>query len=457
MAVTNMRLKLLIDTKNRKVLFAEADKDFVDFLFHILRLPLGTIIPLLKKQGTVGSFENIYDSIENLSTTYLQPNVNKETLLKHKVHISSGTGEVPLLLPDIESSPTSRKFFRCSRLQNNNCYGYVADDGSALCPSCQVSMTRDLSFVDPLTSDNSVSSGGGYVKGVVTYMIMDDLEVKPMSTISSITLLNKLNVKQLGDLEEKVVELGMDETESMEETNVSLKLLINRESQRVLYAEAGKDFIDFLFHILVFPVGSYIPLLKKQEMVGSFHNIYESIENLSSAYLQPNANKETILNPKVHIADGTGDDVPLLLPNIESSTSAKFYRCASSSHGCDEYVAYDFSAICPSCEGAMNCEVSFVDLPSATNKDSFSESGYVKGLVSYMVMDDLEVKPMSIISSTITLLNRFNVKETAALEEKVVYLGMDEGVKLLKASLQSKTVLTDVFLPKIRVETYGSE
>ena len=59
MAVTNMRLKLLIDTENRKVLFAEADKDFIDILFHILRLPLGTIIPLLKKQEMVGSFGNI--------------------------------------------------------------------------------------------------------------------------------------------------------------------------------------------------------------------------------------------------------------------------------------------------------------------------------------------------------------------------------------------------------------
>ena len=50
----------------------------------------------------------------------------------------------------------------------------------------------------------------------------------------------------------------------------------------------------------------------------------------------------------------------------------------------------------------------------------------MKGLVSYMVMDDLEVKPMSIVSSTITLLNRINVKETRALEEKVVNLGVDE-------------------------------
>ncbi|KAK2987788.1 hypothetical protein RJ640_030678, partial [Escallonia rubra] len=40
----------------------------------------------------------------------------------------------------------------------------------------------------------------------------------------------------------------------------------------------------------------------------------------------------------------------------------------------------------------------------------------------------------------------FNVKEVGVLEEKEVEFGMDEGLKLLKASLQSKTVLTDVFL-----------
>ena len=48
------------------------------------------------------------------------------------------------------------------------------------------------------------------MKGVVTYMVMDDLEVKPMSTISVITLISKL-VKEVGALEEKVVDLDMDE------------------------------------------------------------------------------------------------------------------------------------------------------------------------------------------------------------------------------------------------------
>ncbi|MBA0629598.1 hypothetical protein Godav_024128, partial [Gossypium davidsonii] len=60
-------------------------------------------------------------------------------------------------------------------------------------------------------------------------------------------------------------------------------------------------------------------------------------------------------------------------------------------------------------------------------------------------MDDLTVTAMSTISS-ITMLNKFNVQQVDALEEKVVDVGINEGVEILKASLQSKTVLTSVFL-----------
>ncbi|KAL3828506.1 hypothetical protein ACJIZ3_017308 [Penstemon smallii] len=51
---------------------------------------------------------------------------------------------------------------------------------------------------------------------------------------------------------------------------------------------------------------------------------------------------------------------------------------------------------------------------------------------------------MSTISS-ITLLNKFNVKEVGSLQEKLVHIGMKEAVKLLKTSLYSKKVLTGSF------------
>lgn len=68
-----------------------------------------------------------------------------------------------------------------------------------------------MPFVAPEVAKDGFSGEGGYVKGVVTYMVMDDLVVTPMSTISGIALLSKCNVTNVGALEEKVVSFGMDE------------------------------------------------------------------------------------------------------------------------------------------------------------------------------------------------------------------------------------------------------
>lgn len=72
-------------------------------------------------------------------------------------------------------------------------------------------MNKSVTVVDRPKKEASSGDEGGYVKGVITYMIMDDLVVRPMSTISSITLLNKFNVMDVGVLEEKMVDIGTDE------------------------------------------------------------------------------------------------------------------------------------------------------------------------------------------------------------------------------------------------------
>ena len=211
MATSNVSLKLLIDTKASRVLYAEAGKDFVDFLFSLLHLPVGTVIRLLIKDSMVGSLGDLYESIENLSETYWQPNQNKESLLQSQTPpCASG---VPMLLPSDISR--AKMFYTCP----NNCSNsnrssyqlYVCDDSSMSCPGCNCSMSKEAAYVARTTA-NEVSAGKvGFVQGVVTYMVMDDLVVKPMSGISSITLLNKFNVKDLSALEEKVVDFGMDE------------------------------------------------------------------------------------------------------------------------------------------------------------------------------------------------------------------------------------------------------
>ncbi|XP_048140272.1 uncharacterized protein LOC125316303 [Rhodamnia argentea] len=108
----------------------------------------------------------------------------------------------------------------------------------------------------------------------------------------------------------------------------------------------------------------------------------------------------------------------------------------------------------------MSKKLSWVPGPPAgaasSAKVPSGEGGYVRGMVTYMAMDGLVMKPMSSISC-ITLLNRYNAHEIGDLQEKVIDFGMDEAIKLLSASLHSKTVLTDRFnRGRSQVKCYSS-
>jgi len=70
-----------------------------------------------------------------------------------------------------------------------------------------------LSSAEPAQPSAGDAAGGesGFVRGVVTYTVMDDLKVAPMSTISGITLLNTFGITDIGMLQERTVELGYAE------------------------------------------------------------------------------------------------------------------------------------------------------------------------------------------------------------------------------------------------------
>ncbi|XP_059274707.1 uncharacterized protein LOC132029474 [Lycium ferocissimum] len=215
---SKLRFKLLIDTKARKVLFAEAEKDCVDFLFHILSLPVATVVRLLKEKGmSYGCLPNLYDSVENMNDTFIQ---SKDILLKPK----SSVWNSPVPFLSLNDVPTTQKaFYGCS---NTRTHSTVSDDTSARCITCQYPMSRKLMYVAPQGVKESVAATGGFVKEVVTYMVMDDLVVKPMSTISSITLLNKFNVKDVGVLQEEVVNFGMEEALKLLKASFESKIVL---------------------------------------------------------------------------------------------------------------------------------------------------------------------------------------------------------------------------------------
>ncbi|KAM3232528.1 hypothetical protein P3L10_017887 [Capsicum annuum] len=109
--------------------------------------------------------------------------------------------------------------------------------------------------------------------------------------------------------------------------------------------------------------------------------------------------------------------------------------------------------MCPDCGNkyTLSRKLTYVAPPQGEKEPVAATKDFVKEVVTYMVTDDLMVKPMSAISS-IALLNKFNVKDVGALQEKVVTFGMEEALELLKASFESKTVLTNVFMSHVKVE-----
>ncbi|CAH1443479.1 unnamed protein product [Lactuca virosa] len=140
-----------------------------------------------------------------------------------------------LLLNDAfadDKPATSKTLYRCSFTPRSGYYAFdgystcrfkhVTEHPDVKCPSCRHLMNVPLKSVSPTDKDNAVVKEavgekrklitGGYVKNVVTYMVMDNLVVKPISTISSITLINKFGVNDLSRLEEKTLPFGKDET-----------------------------------------------------------------------------------------------------------------------------------------------------------------------------------------------------------------------------------------------------
>uniref|UniRef100_A0A0E0DL49 DUF674 domain-containing protein n=1 Tax=Oryza meridionalis TaxID=40149 RepID=A0A0E0DL49_9ORYZ len=232
-------------------------------------------------------------------------------------------------------------------------------------------------------------------------------------------------------------------------SKISLKLLVDSKSKKVLFAEAGKDFVDFVFSLLTLPIGAVVKLISAGTMQGSIGRLYQSVEHINASYLLPNKDRADLLQPKVLHPDAR--ELLLLQPEGAGGGGSplarfKLYTCA----GYCATAAMEAKAACPQCKQAMATEVALV-LPSASSPAQAAaaaggggdgeSSGYVKGLVTYMVTDGLEVTPMSAISS-ITLINRFSVGKDVELAEKYVSIGMDE------AALRSDTVHSDVFLAK---------
>ncbi|XP_076884098.1 uncharacterized protein LOC143533120 [Bidens hawaiensis] len=167
-ASSKMILEVSLQKSTGKLLFAEANEDFVDFLFGILSIPLGTVVgTLMNGASSISCIDNIFKSISSMSVgRYIKSQDIKDMLLKPHFgqHYSSKNQVFPL--------------------------------------SCAV-RDSDTKHKDP-------SVDGGFMKQYGLFMITDDLTITPSSLVSTVNILKKLDVL-LEDIEKREVSVGLEE------------------------------------------------------------------------------------------------------------------------------------------------------------------------------------------------------------------------------------------------------
>lgn len=120
-------LEVVVDKEKQKVVFAEANGDFVDILLSFLTLPMGTIIRLLRKHfgsqaPNIGCFNNLYDTVSNLDVKYFDLEESKHLLLNTFNYAHVACKKLKLNIDDSKAATYFKYCNYCSCFYKDNIY-----------------------------------------------------------------------------------------------------------------------------------------------------------------------------------------------------------------------------------------------------------------------------------------------------------------------------------------------
>lgn len=169
-------IRILVDVVRNKVLFVQAGKDFVDVLLSFLTLPLGTIARLVRQESninnlSIGSISLLYESVSILEKDRFISDLDKELLVHPINSMFQYCRYLKLNVDDTEKV----RWFRCTNL---DCGGKISRRRNCKC----ISKKRYKLCEGVLPPDK------GFVPETATFIISDDLSVKPDDSQSTVSL-----------------------------------------------------------------------------------------------------------------------------------------------------------------------------------------------------------------------------------------------------------------------------
>ena len=203
---TKFTLKLVVDEERKKVVFAEACRDFVDVLFSLLTLPMGTIVRLLENHRKsepvpVGCFSNLYKSVVDMGTDDFETEACKQILLYPRSLRDVQCKRLKLNLHPAEGY----NWFSCGSYNCDMCSGF----STSRC-RCGKLMNKETPMSGAKVVDYNIQDGV-FVRGRSSFIITDDLKVAVRSTDLVLRKLKSVGCGDLRKVSERIVEIGLDE------------------------------------------------------------------------------------------------------------------------------------------------------------------------------------------------------------------------------------------------------
>ncbi|KAK6134777.1 hypothetical protein DH2020_031447 [Rehmannia glutinosa] len=418
-------LKVMVNKQKTKVLFAEADSDFADVLLSFLTLPLGTIVRIMYKHygdkaPIIGSLTTLYNGLSNLDSVYFWTESGKQMLLNPRN--SSGTECRKLKLNVDDTQPT--KYFTC---EDWNC-GYPRYSnigmyyGTALC-ACGKTLKREINVDEFFQANDTL---GAELMNVTGFNEVMDLLKGSLSFLTPLTdiILNKGQIDSAIPCHEPGISFDNIEKESMSDAKkMTLKVMVQKSTNKLMFAQAEEDFVDFLFSLLTIPLGGVEALLGSNTSVKCIDNLHRSLANINDdKYLKTKYIETMLLKPKPPLGYVSKNQILPLTEEI----APFLYRCAGNFRDQDYLSTLDK-------RGSFGPQVSCVKSPKG-------EGNYVNGARMFMVTDDLTVTPLC-MSSSLSILNGLEILLSDVKELKL-HIGLEEALSILKASLTSTSALT---------------
>ncbi|KAF6996981.1 hypothetical protein CFC21_013248 [Triticum aestivum] len=223
---------------------------------------------------------------------------------------------------------------------------------------------------------------------------------------------------------------------------VAVKLFIDKEKKRVLFAESDKDFVDILFGFLTLPLGTIVRLFDKQSQIGCLDELYRSVESLGEEHFQTRHCRTMLLRP-VNAAAAHCDRLKVKVDADQTGIHVCLYRSSSS---CGTGTGYFSSIRDVSCK----CGSIMRDIrrwphssPEAT-EGSAVDGVFSKGGSKFIVTDDLQVAPSS-TTLMFSLIDKLGLQEPLNIKEEVLQLNSNKIISLLRRALLSKQPLTGLY------------